>query len=77
MFFGDKAPRFGRIEPPQELHSDTIHLRGMSKRSLLLPPLFKGNRSRMQTIMARLAERQEIALLIAASLAAKHEMMDL
>ena len=76
MFFGDKAPGFDRLNTTQQLYANTVHLRGMKQISLALPLLFERDRSGMEALMTRFAQRQEIRFLIASLLASEDDVMD-
>ncbi len=76
MLFGHKAPGFlGSFHPLQQLYADTIHLCGMGQNSLFLAWFLERYGSGMQTIMTGLAERQQVAFLIASILAPEDEVM--
>ena len=76
MFFGDKAPRFARtLHPLEQLDANAVHLGRMPQGAFLRALLFERDGSRMQAIMTRFAQGQQIGLLITASLAAKNDVM--
>src|SRR6202043_3243356 len=76
MFLGHKTPRLFGIKPLEQLYTDAVHLGSMNKNALFLPSFLQRDRSRVQAIMAGLAERQEMRLVVAALLATENEVVD-